>query len=98
MTDFTSDGNAEFVRVFGKNSPKGAWVMKESDITGLTPAQIQDKFALPAQPTHLIDVTPPTGTPMRTGTVNPLFGGSGGAQQFEFLERVNDGWGIGRPL
>lgn len=98
VTEFLANGKADFVRVYGENSPKGGWVMKESDIVGLNPTQIQDKFALPARPTHVIDVRPPAGTGMRTGTVNPIFGGSGGAQQFEFLERVNDGWGVGRPL
>lgn len=98
VTEFVADGDVEFVRVYGENSPRGGWVMKESDIAGLSPAEIQDKFALPATPSHVIDVRPPPGTPMRTGTVNPLFGGAGGAQQFEFLERVNDGWGSGKPL
>lgn len=26
----------------------GSWVMKVEDITGITPKQIQDKFALPS--------------------------------------------------
>lgn len=98
VTEFAVGEHTKFVRVYGENSPKGSWVMREEDIAGLTPAQIKDKFALPAEPTSVIEVVPPAGTKMRTGIVNPIFGGSGGAQQFEFLERVNDGWGVGKSL
>ncbi len=65
--------------------------MRESDIQGLTPQQIQDKFDLPEIPSHIVDVTPPEGTRIRTGTVNSgNFGGDGGSTQFELLEEIDD--------
>ena len=47
--------------------------MNAEDIKGLTPKQIQDKFALPSTPKYVTDVTVPKGTTMRTGTVNPVY-------------------------
>ena len=62
--------------------------MNRSDIEGLSPAQIKEKFALPDMPTQVSDVTVPTGIPMRTGSVAPNYGHQGGATQFEVLERM----------
>lgn len=44
--------------------------MKYSDIQGLTPAQIQSKFALPTTPTHYCFVEVPSGTTVYVGVVN----------------------------
>ena len=45
--------NGEVVAVpRGTNSLKSGRVMKESGITGLSPVQVQDKFAFPATPTQ----------------------------------------------
>ncbi len=74
------------------------WVMKASDIDGLTPQQIADKFALPEVPTGITSVTPPAGTRIRTGEVNPNFGSSGGGTQFQLLDHVNNGWADVTPL
>lgn len=62
--DFNADGNATYVRVFaeGVNNPSGAWMMRLEDIQGLSPSQIQEQFDLPALPTSIVDVAPPTGT------------------------------------
>ncbi|MBQ2644660.1 hypothetical protein IJG14_03700 [bacterium] len=70
----------------------GGWVMKQSDVEGLTPEEIQDKFALPATPVKICDVTIPAGTKMRTGLCNPLKGwGSGGGVQFDLMgQRVGN--------
>ena len=66
-------------------------MMRSDDIKGLTPAQIKDRFDLPNLPTHVVDVTPPVGTSIRTGTVNSgNFGGTGGAVQFELKDRLLD--------
>jgi filamentous hemagglutinin len=46
VTDFVSDGKIEFVRVVSGKKPRGQWIMRQSDIKGLTPQQIADKFAL----------------------------------------------------
>lgn len=77
-----------FCRVYdGVNSGMyGGWVMKKTDIEGLTPEQIQDKFALPQKPCKMCDVTLPKGTEMRTGLCNPLEGwGKGGGVQFDLM-------------
>lgn len=44
--------------------------MKYSDIQGLTPAQIQSKFALPSTPTHYCFVNVPSGATVYVGVVN----------------------------
>lgn len=73
--------------------------MKQSDIQGLTPTQIADKYALPNVPTHITSVKPPEGTKIRTGTANSNFGGVGNAQQFEFIDGTpTEGWRNGTPL
>ncbi len=83
-----------FCRVYdGENSGMtGGWVMKKSDIEGLTPKEIQDKFALPQEPKMMCDVTIPKGTHMRTGLCNPLDGwGKGGGVQFDLMgQRVGE--------
>jgi len=66
--------DTKFVRVYdGQHSGmRGGWVMKAKDIEGLSPAEIQDKFALPQEPVLMCDVTLPKGTELRTGLCNPL--------------------------
>ncbi|MGP1568258.1 MAG: hypothetical protein ACTTHM_06035 [Peptoanaerobacter stomatis] len=60
--------------------------MKAEDIEGLTPVQIQDKFALPSIPKYVTDVNLEAGTHLRTGVVNPLEGwGNGGGIQFDLM-------------
>ena len=86
--------DTKFCRVYdGVNSGMfGGWVMKQTDIEGLTPEEIQDKFALPQKPLMMCDVTLPKGTHMRTGLCNPLEGwGKGGGVQFDLMgRRVGD--------
>ena len=86
--------DTKFCRVYdGVNSGMyGGWVMKQSDIEGLTPEEIQDKFALPQKPAMMCDVTIPKGTHMRTGLCNPLEGwGKGGGVQFDLMgQRVGE--------
>lgn len=80
--------DTKFCRVYdGENSGMyGGWVMKQSDLEGLTPEEIQDKFALPQKPIKICDVTIPAGTTMRTGLCNPLEGwGKGGGVQFDLM-------------
>lgn len=84
----------KFSRVYdGENSGMyGGWVMKSSDIEGLTPEEIQDKFALPQKPIKTCDVILPKGTKMRVGFCNPLEGwGKGGGLQFDLMgQRVGE--------
>ena len=93
--------DTKFCRVYdGVNSGMyGGWVMKQSDIEGLTPEEIQDKFALPQKPCKMCDVTLPKGTQMRTGLCNPLEGwGKGGGVQFDLMgQRVGE-FGNERPI
>ena len=58
-TEFTTTSERSFVRVHGPNNRERAWVMEKSEIEGLTPEQIKDKFALPETPTHITDVKVP---------------------------------------
>jgi filamentous hemagglutinin len=48
---FNSDGKIEFLRVVSGKKLGGQWIMRQSDIKGLTPQQIADKFALENVPT-----------------------------------------------
>ena len=65
-----------------------SWMMKREAIEGLTPQQIQSKYALPEVPTHMSDVYVPAGTRIRTGIVNPVFDGVGNAIQYQLLDRL----------
>ena len=92
--------DAEFVRVFtfGKTEPAGRWMMKADDIKGLTPKQIQQKYALPNLPTHISDVNIPKGTGIRSGKVGANYGSNGGNTQYELLERLEDAFSNTRSI
>ncbi len=80
--------DTEFVRVYtkGLTSPQGQWIMKFEEIEGLTPTQIKDKFALPYEPTHIIDVTLPAGSEVRFGIAGKIpEWGKGGGIQFDLM-------------
>lgn len=66
--------------------------MNAKDIEGLTPKQIQDKFALPNTPKYVCDVELEKGIHIRVGEVNPLDGwGKGGGTQYDLIgQRVGD--------
>lgn len=89
-------GNEEYVRVFsynadGTSNKLGGWFMKKSDIEGLTPAQIADKYALPKEPTHICDVNVNSDFNLQTGIANSVEGwGSGGGQQFDTMGKFID--------
>lgn len=74
-----------FVRVYdGENSKLyGGWVMKPADVKGLTPVEIQNKFALPFTPKYVGEVVLPEGSNIRVGIANELFGYPGGGTQFD---------------
>ena len=74
--------------------------MKYSDIQGLTPAQIRDKFALPNIPTRICDVNVPAGTKVYTGVVNEVSEwGKGQGIQFELGQRLDESCFVNdRPL
>ena len=85
LTQKTKTG--EYVRVYDNvnSNQAGGWVMKADDIKGLTPQQIQSKFSLPSTPTHVTDVIFESGTHLRTGSANSLFGFEGGGVQFDMM-------------
>ncbi len=88
--------NTTFVRVYD-NMPDGSgmygsWVMRADDIKGLTPLEIQNKFALPNTPKYVCDVELEAGIHIRVGEVNPLDGwGNGGGTQYDLIgQRIGD--------
>ena len=86
ITEFTSSSPGEYVRVSGERSqPTANWIMKASDIAGLTPEQIAAKFALPAVPTQIGNVTIPAGAKLQASVANGIMLGNnpgGGGVQF----------------
>ena len=79
--------NTNLVRAYrpGTSAPEGRWTMPRSEIRGLSPGQIQNKFAIPgASPTHIVDVQA-TGANARVGIANSL-GFDGGGIQVELLD------------
>lgn len=92
----------QFVRVYvpsTRSNVMGEWFMTESEIHGLTPAQIASKFALPQTPTHIVDVTVPKGQQLRVTVANDINifpdksiggNGGGGGVQIELLTKPKD--------
>lgn len=70
VVQYQQTSSTQYVRVFSGENAAGKWLMKYSDIQGLTPAQIQSKFALPHTPTHYCFVNVPAGTTVYVGVVN----------------------------
>ncbi len=98
VVGFKTTGTTQYVRVYteGVTFPNRSWMMKYSDIQGLTPAQIQDKFALPHLPTHYCYVNVPAGVQIYTGIAAPVPGwGNGGGIQFELGQIIPDGCFVG---
>ena len=88
----TQTGKGEsFVRTYtqGETKPAGNWMMKASEVKGLTPEQIQTKFGMPNTPTHTVEVNPPAGTTVRVGTAGEGFvPGGGGGTQYQLMENI----------
>lgn len=76
---FKTIGETKWMRVH-TGREQGSFLLKESQIIGLSPAQIQQKFALPEIPTYIQNVTVPHGTQMWKGAVEPHSWGG----RFEF--------------
>lgn len=85
VQDIKLNEDTVFVRVYDNDVSglKGGWVMRPEDIRGLTPSQIQEKFALPATPKYIGEVKIGAGNNLRMGEVNPNYGFKGGGIQFD---------------
>ncbi len=60
--------------------------MEEKDIVGLTPSEIQNKYALPNTPKYICDVELEAGTHVRKGIANQIDGwGDGGGIQYDLI-------------
>ena len=96
ITTFSDD--IVLVRVLNENSnPMGRWWLRESDIAGLSPMEIKNKFALPEAPTDYVRVKIPAGSTFRVGIANSLYGCEGGGLQFEAYGIIIDpDWIIGQ--
>jgi hypothetical protein len=94
VTDFETKSEEKFVRVYGEEGGRvREWLVKESDIKGLTPEQIKGKLALDYVPTKICDVFIPEGTKLRVGETSENFGEKGGVRQFEVLEEeIEKSW------
>ena len=55
ILNISSAENATYVRVYDKDNSmvQGGWGMKTEDIAGLTPREIQNKFALSNTPKYI---------------------------------------------
>ena len=85
VQDITLDCDTIFVRVYDGNISglRGGWVMCAEYIKGLSPEQIQQKFALPSTPKYIGEVKLKAGSNIRMGEVNPNYGFNGGGIQFD---------------
>ncbi|MES2768830.1 MAG: hypothetical protein V4596_06750 [Bdellovibrionota bacterium] len=87
--------NDKFARVYSDElNLLGSWILDKNSIKGLTPEQIQDKFALPRLPVYIVDVDVPAGAVLRKSVPNAIFGSSGKqvATQFEIaVEKLPTG-------
>ena len=89
VQNITLTEDTKFVRVYdGVNSNlKGGWVMRAEDIKGLTPTEIQAKFALEYEPIFIGEVELKAGDTIRLGEVGPNFGFDGGGIQIDLQQQ-----------
>ena len=89
VQNITLTEDTKFVRVYdGVNSNlEGGWVMRAEDIKGLTPKEIQAKFALEYEPKFIGEVELKAGDTVRLGEVGPNFGFDGGGIQIDLQQQ-----------
>ena len=92
VREFRTARIQRFVRVSNRVSGnvRGAWLVREESIRGLTPAEIQKNLALPAVPDQVGYVDVPAGTLLRAGPVGPNSFGPGNTQitQYQLMENI----------
>jgi YD repeat-containing protein len=95
----TISPSTQLVRFYspGTSGMVGQWCAEESEVQGLTAAQIQAKLALPALPTRVVDVQA-AGQAARTGIAGPNFGQPGGGPQVQLLPPYGAKFVNDRPL
>ena len=91
VTRLRTTGDEDFVRVHMRNNQNGRFLMRQSDIEGLSPEDIERKYSLSYTPTSVSDVEVPDGTRVNMGTVKANFGGDEGAKQFNLGRELDDG-------
>ena len=99
VQNITLTEDTKFVRVYdGVNSNlEGGWVMRAEDIKGLTPKEIQTKFALEYEPKFIGEVELKAGDTVRLGEVGPNFGFDGGGIQIDLQQQwIGDFTEIGK--
>ena len=85
-----STGNL-YIKVSANNNiNSGGFVAKADDILGLTPAQINSKFALGYEPQYYCYVNINSGTQMYTGIVGPNYGLPGGGIQYDIFGQLEN--------
>ena len=72
--------------------------MRKEDINGLTPEEIQIKYALPDLPNHWTMVNLNAGDELRISITNQNFDLDGGAIQFDLMGEYIGEFVNGRPL
>ncbi|MBC7905170.1 MAG: DUF637 domain-containing protein, partial [Rhodospirillaceae bacterium] len=94
VVEFKTGETEQFVRFVSENhtADTGSWVVKASDVQGLTPSQIKDRLALEFTPTHVLDVSIPANTTLQRGVAAKVVDrsgsvwGNGGATQYQIVE------------
>ncbi len=94
VVHFKTIRESHWVRVHTDGNQPGNWVLRASEIRGLTPAQIAEKFALPQIPMYVSDVYLPSNTLMSRGNVQAHpFGraieGRSGSIQYRIEQTMN---------
>lgn len=101
VTEIVLTRPQHFVRVYAPSAgsgPNGVWMMRSEYVRGLTPEQIQDRFALPELPTHIVNVDLPASPDptsgkeyaLWTGVSAPITGfGAGGGVQNRVISDFN---------
>jgi hypothetical protein len=85
-------GDNQYVRFYnvdenGKGNMIGRWLVKLSDIEGLTLSEIVDKYALPEPPEYICDVNLPENFFFEVSEANGLDGwGEGGGVQYDTMD------------
>jgi RHS repeat-associated protein len=91
VREFDVIEESKFVRVSREGNAKGDWIVRRSEVEGLSPTQIQDKLSLSYTPTHITDVSVGAGSKLRKGTASSVedFGTKGGGIQYQILKKSN---------